>query len=157
MVSIPSRSRLLSTASRRDLALKRYGRGGELGGYDRRPLETTLAQHLADDSLRSAVAVHLRRVQKGDTLGHARPEGPPHVATVIILAISPEPGCTPGPGTDTQWSDVQLIRKTNCKLALQSVSSHTFASRFRLARRIGTFSWVWHDLRICAKLPLPSH
>src|SRR5215204_6587200 len=30
MVSIPSRSRLLSTASRRDLALKRYGRGANL-------------------------------------------------------------------------------------------------------------------------------
>src|SRR5215203_1937772 len=30
MYSIPSRSRLLSTASRRDLALKRYGRGANL-------------------------------------------------------------------------------------------------------------------------------
>src|SRR5215211_3148725 len=30
MVSIPSRSRLLSTAFRRDLALKRYGRGANL-------------------------------------------------------------------------------------------------------------------------------
>src|SRR5918998_4332557 len=30
MVSIPRRSRLLSTASRRDLALKRYGRGANL-------------------------------------------------------------------------------------------------------------------------------
>src|SRR5829696_1131433 len=131
--------------------------GGELGGYDWPPLETTLAQDLADDPLRRAVAVHLRRVHEGDALGHARTEGPPHVATVVLFAISPEPGRTPRPGTDTQRSDVQLIRKTNCKLALQSVSSHIFASRFRLARRIGTFSWVWHDLRICAKLPLPSH
>src|SRR3712207_6899693 len=82
MVSIPSRSRLLSTVLRRNLALKRYGRGGELGGYDRRPVEATVAQHLADDPLRSAVAVHLRRVNKGDPLGHARPEGLTHVATV---------------------------------------------------------------------------
>src|SRR5215213_138592 len=152
MVSIPSRSRLLSTAFRRDLALKRYGRGANLVAYYRRPLESTLAQHLADDPLRSAASVHLRRVKKGYALSHAHPEGPPYVATVVLLAISPEPGRTPSPGTDTQRSDVQLIRQTNRKLPLQSVSSHTFASTLRGRRGV---SWVWHDLRICPKLPSP--
>src|SRR5215203_1937117 len=89
------------------------GEGGELGGYDRPPLETSLTQDLADDPLRSTVAVHLRRVHKGDALGHARPEGTPHVATIVFLAIPPEPCCTPRPGPDTQRSDVHLIGQTD--------------------------------------------
>src|SRR5215210_6452708 len=44
-----------------------------------------------------------------------------------------------------QRSDVQLIRQTNCRLALQSVSSHTFASVLGLVRCVGG-SW-WDDPR----------
>src|SRR5215212_1218020 len=113
--------------------------GGELGGYCRRPLETALAQHLADDPLRSAVAVDLRRVHERDALGHASPEGRPHVAAVVLLAIPPEPGRTPRPGPDTRGSDVQFISQINRKLALQSVSSHTFAALPGRARRVDTF------------------
>jgi hypothetical protein len=39
-----------------------------------------------------------------------------------------------------QRSDVQLVRKTNCKLALQSVSSHTFASILRGGRGVWAHS-----------------
>src|SRR5215218_6157108 len=101
-------------------------------------------------AVRSAVAVHLRRVHEGDALGHALTEGLPYVATVVILAISPEPARTPRPGTDTHRCDVQLVRQTDCKLAWQSISSHTFASILRQARRVGTLT-VWHGLRSCAK------
>src|ERR687897_698813 len=123
MVSIPSRSRLLSTAARRDVALKRYGRGANLEamtGVPSKPPSCNISPMILSEAPLPYISAVSKKVTPSAMLARK------------ALPTSLRPYSLPYPHSlvepHAQRSDVQLNRQTNCKPALHDVSFRTFVA-----------------------------
>src|SRR5687768_3263172 len=156
MVSIPSRSRLLSTAFSRDLALKRYGRGANLvamTGVPSKPPSRNISPRILSEAPLPYISAVSTRVTPSAML--ARKASPtslrsyslPYPQSLVVPYAQ-----APTPRGATFSSSARPIESVLCK-----DSPLIPSPRYQRGGEACRPFHVWHGLGICANPPLSSH